>query len=174
MATERNIASLVARQTNRHYGKYRAIVTDNKDPKNLGRIKARVPEVLGDVETGWALPCVPYAGDGSGQYTVPEPGTGVWIEFEAGDVSRPIWSGCWWGENQLPNQATPAIKVLKTASGHTILLDDTGGGEKIEITDKNGGKIVMDQSGIEISKGSQKIKLTQSSVTVNDGALEVV
>lgn len=174
MATDRETTQLLQQRAVRHYGKYRGIVTENQDPKNLGRIKARVPEVLGDVETGWALPCAPYAGDGSGVYTVPGPGAGVWIEFEAGDVSRPIWSGCWWGEGQLPNQATPAIKVIKTASGHTITLDDTGGGEKVEITDKNGAKIVMDQSGIEVSKGSQKVKLTQSSVTVNDGALEVM
>jgi uncharacterized protein involved in type VI secretion and phage assembly len=158
----------------RYYGKYRGIVTNNRDPKNLGRIKARVPEVLGEVETGWALPCVPYAGNGVGLFTVPPPSAGVWIEFEAGDVSRPIWSGCWWGNGQLPNQATPTIKVLKTASGHTITLDDSGGSEKVEITDKNGAKIVMDQSGIELSKGRQKVKLTQSSVTVNDGALEVM
>jgi hypothetical protein len=95
----------------------------------------------------------------------------VWIEFEAGDVSRPIWTGCWWGDGQLPNQATPPIKVLKTVSGHTITLDDESG--KIEITDKSGGKIVMTQSSIEIIKGGSNVKLTESSVTVNDGALEV-
>jgi uncharacterized protein involved in type VI secretion and phage assembly len=174
MKMDSEVTQLLQEHIGRYYGKYRGIVTDNRDPKNLGRIKARIPEMLGDVETGWALPCSPYAGDGVGLFTVPSPGAGVWIEFEAGDVSRPIWSGCWWGEGQLPNQATPAIKVLKTASGHTIILDDTGGSEKVEITDKNGAKIVMDQSGIEISKGAQKVKLTQRSVAVNDGALEVM
>jgi uncharacterized protein involved in type VI secretion and phage assembly len=173
MATGTSATRLPAQQTSRHYGKYRGIVTDNQDPKNLGRIKARVPEVLADVETGWALPSVPYAGDGVGLFTMPPLGAGVWIEFEAGDVSRPIWSGCWWGENQLPNQATPTIKVLKTAAGHTITLDDTDGGEKVEITDAHGATIVLDQSGVEISKSGQKIKLTQSSVSINDGALEV-
>jgi uncharacterized protein involved in type VI secretion and phage assembly len=159
--------------TGHHYGMYRGIVTDNEDEKNLGRLKARVPEVLGNVETGWALPAAPFAGDGVGLFSVPPPGSGVWIEFEAGDVSRPIWSGCWWGDGQLPDQATPAIRVLKTVSGHTITLDDTDGSEKVEVTDKNGAKIVMDQSGVEISKGGQKVKLSQNSVIVNDGALEV-
>lgn len=174
MAGDRETTHLLQGQAGRHYGKHRGIVTDNQDPSNLGRLRARVPEVLGDVETGWALPCVPYAGDGEGLFTVPSVGAGVWIEFEAGDVSRPIWTGCWWGDGQLPNQAAPTVKLLKTASGHTILLDDTSGSEKVEITDKNGAKIVMDQSGVEVSKGSQKVKLTQSSVTVNDGALEVM
>jgi uncharacterized protein involved in type VI secretion and phage assembly len=163
----------VDRVTGKHYGKYRGVVADNEDPKNLGRLKALVPEVLGEVETGWALPVAPFAGDGIGVFTVPPPDSGVWIEFEAGNVSCPIWSGCWWGDGQLPNQATPAIKVLKTVSGHTITLDDTDGSEKVEVTVNNGAKIVMNRSGIEISKGSQKVKLSQNSVTVNDGALEV-
>jgi uncharacterized protein involved in type VI secretion and phage assembly len=173
MVMSRDTGYAMDQMTGHHYGRYRGIVTDNEDEKNLGRLKARVPEVLGNVETGWALPAAPFAGDGVGLFSVPPPGSGVWIEFEAGDVSRPIWSGCWWGDGQLPDQATPAIRVLKTVSGHTITLDDTDGSEKVEVTDKNGAKIVMDQSGVEISKGGQKVKLSQNSVTVNDGALEV-
>ena len=93
MMTDPNGGRLVRGAMEGFYGKYRGIVTDNGDPSDLGRLKARVPELLGREETGWALPCAPYAGDGSGLYALPEPGTGVWIEFEAGDLSRPIWSG---------------------------------------------------------------------------------
>ena len=157
--------------SNRFYGKFRGIVIDNQDPKNLGRLKARVPSVLRDVESGWALPSVPYAGDGVGLFAVPPVGSGVWIEFEVGDVSLPIWSGCWWAEGQIPDDAKPEIVVLKTPAGHRITLDDDG--EMVQIEDKSGAKIVMDSSGIEISKGSQKIILTSSSVKVNDGALEI-
>ena len=82
-----SLESSLEKLQNKHYGTYRGIVTDNQDPKNIGRIKAIVPEVLGDVETGWALPCLPYSGNGSGTYSVPEPDAGVWLEFEAGDVS---------------------------------------------------------------------------------------
>lgn len=163
MATERNIASLVARQTSRHYGKYRAIVTDNKDPKNLGRIKARVPEVLGNVETGWALPCVPYAGDGSGQYTVPEPGTGVWIEFEAGDVSRPIWSGCWWGAGQLPQNnsgtaATPPLKAIRSEKGLMVTMDDAG--QTIHVSDENGRNMLE----IQVQAGQVTLKAATKAI----------
>jgi uncharacterized protein involved in type VI secretion and phage assembly len=171
MSSQRNLSG--SQTATRFYGKYRGTVEDNQDPNNRGRLKAQVLGVLTDVVSSWANPSAPFAGDGIGLFTVPPVGAGVWIEFEDGDVSHPIWSGCWWGDNQLPNQATPEIRIIKTVAGHTITLDDTGGSEKIEITDKDGGKIVMDQSGIEISKGSQKINLTTSSVTVNDGALEV-
>lgn len=157
----------------RHYGKYRGQVTDLQDPRKLGRLRARVPEILPDQDTGWAVPAVPYSGDGVGLFAIPPVGAGVWIEFEAGDISRPIWSGCWWSQNQVPNQATPDMKVIKTTSGHTITLDDTSGSEKVVITDKNGSKIVMDQSGVEISSGGHSVKMTQTSVSINDGALEV-
>jgi uncharacterized protein involved in type VI secretion and phage assembly len=173
MAMNWETTRLLGQLADRHYGKYRGTVADNKDPKDLGRLKARVPEVLGDLVTGWALPCAPYAGDGAGLFLVPPPRAGVWIEFEAGDVSCPLWSGCWWKEGKLPDEGKPDIKILKTTSGHTITLDDTGGSEKVEITDKSGSKIVLNSTGIEISKGGQKIELTQRSVTVNGGALEV-
>ncbi len=81
------------------YGKYRGIVTDIEDPLKIGRIKARVPDVLGDEPSGWALPCVPFAGDGMGFYALPDTDARVWIEFEQGDPDYPVWTGCWWGED---------------------------------------------------------------------------
>ena len=63
--------------TAKHYGKYRGTVVDNQDPRKQGRIKVKVPEILGDVDSGWALPCAPYAGDKTGAYAVPSVGAGV-------------------------------------------------------------------------------------------------
>ena len=81
------------------YGKYRGIVTDNDDPGKLGRLRARVPAVLGDAETGWAMPCVTVVDC----LPLPAVGSGVWIEFEGGDPSRPIWCGSLWtSTNEMP------------------------------------------------------------------------
>src|SRR5215216_1985993 len=153
--------SLPEQQTAPYYGKYRGIVTDNQDPNNLGRLKARVPEVLLDVETGWALPAAPYSGGGSGSYTVPEPDTGVWIEFEAGDVSRPIWTGCWWGTDQLPKNnagtaATPAMKIIRSEQGLMVALDDDG--QTVHLSDKDGRNVleIQVQSGKITIKGATK------------------
>ena len=153
------------------YGKYRGIVTDNDDPNKLGRIRVRVQDVLGDLESGWALPALPYAGDGVGLYLVPPVDAFVWVEFEHGDPDYPIWTGCFWGgRDRLPGSSvSPDIKVLKTDSA-TITLDDA----ESSITIETGNlKIVMDDQGIELSNGSQTVKLSSSSVTINDGALEV-
>jgi len=140
----------------RFYGKYRGIVTNNDDPKKLGRIRVKVPEVLGDAETGFALPCVPYAGPGMGIFAVPPSGAGIWVEFEAGDPSKPIWSGCWWGEGQLPkdesgSQVEIKQKIFSSDSGLMVVLNDEK--QSIAISDKNGKNLLK----IEISEGKASL-----------------
>lgn len=156
------------------YGKFRGVVSDNGDPNNLGRIRAKVPDVLGDEESGWAMPAVPYAGNSVGLFLIPPTNALVWIEFEHGDPDYPIWSGCFWADNEVPvSPASADKKVLKTGAG-TITLDDTQGSTSITIETTNSLKLKMDQQGIEISNGSQKIMISSSSVSVDDGALEVM
>jgi Type VI secretion system/phage-baseplate injector OB domain len=77
-------------QEERFYGKFRGRIINNKDPSNLARIRALVPAVFGDQQTPWALPSVPYAGDGVGFYFIPPIGSNAWIEFENGDRRLPI------------------------------------------------------------------------------------
>jgi uncharacterized protein involved in type VI secretion and phage assembly len=160
-------------QRQRFYGKYRGVVTDNRDPNNLGRIRARVQDVYGDEESGWAMPSVPYAGSRVGLYLIPPQRASVWIEFEHGDPDYPVWSGCFWAASEMPlSPVSPDKKVLKTDAG-TLTFDDTQGAGGITIETTAGLKIKMDQNGIEISNGAQKILLSASSVSVNSGALEV-
>lgn len=157
----------------RFYGKFRGVVSDNSDPSNLGRIRARVVDVFGEEESGWAMPSVPYAGSQVGLFLIPPTNASVWIEFEHGNPDYPIWTGCFWAENEVPvSPASADKKVLKTGAG-TITLDDTQGANSVTIETTNSLKIKMDQQGIEISNGSQKIMISTSSVSVNDGALEV-
>ena len=55
----------------RVFGKFRGTVLNNIDPQSLGRVQAMVPEVLGEVPSGWATPCAPYAGTTAGFFSVP-------------------------------------------------------------------------------------------------------
>lgn len=128
--SETTLAAMAERQTDRFFGKYRGIVTENTDPLMRGRLKAMVPEVLAEFPSGWAEPCVPYAGTTSGFFAVPPSGAGVWIEFEAGDPSRPVWTGCWWASGEAPMNEksappTPFRKILRSETGLQISLDDT-------------------------------------------------
>jgi hypothetical protein len=147
------LARLIERVEGRYYGKYRGQVSDNNDPDNLGRIKAKVPRLLGDEETGWALPAFTYGGSSEqGLFAVPDVDAGVWIEFEGGDLSYPIWTGTWFASGDIPESAKPGKKVLKTKSGHKIVLDDDTG--SVEITDSNSNSITMESSTIKIVAGN--------------------
>lgn len=161
------------------YGKYRGTVSDNQDPLMIGRIKARVPDVMGDQESGWAMPCAPFGGSGVGFFAIPASGAGVWMEFEHGDPDYPIWSGCWWGTvaEVPPLLLAPPYKkmMIKTEGGTTLILDDTPGIGGITLETAGGQKIVMTSLGIEINNGmGGVIKMTGPQVSVNNGALEVV
>jgi hypothetical protein len=145
------------RDADRFYGKYRGLVTDNQDPMQIGRLQAIVPEVLGEVTTGWALPCAPYAGTSSGFYAVPPVGAGVWIEFEAGDTSRPIWSGAWWATGEVPmdEQSTPSQptrKILRSDFGLIVSLDDTA--QTITLSDALGVNLMT----VKVAQGTIEIR----------------
>jgi uncharacterized protein involved in type VI secretion and phage assembly len=156
------------------FGKYRGKVENNVDPMQMGRLQVSVPAVLGDGRLSWAMPCAPYAGSSVGLFAIPPMGANIWVEFEGGDTSYPIWSGCFWGTGEAP--AMPAVaemKVLKTGTG-TITINDTPGAGGITIETTAGAKIAITTAGIEINNGQGgSIKLTGPQVSINDGALEV-
>jgi len=167
------------------FGKYRGTVSDNDDPTKRGRLKVKVPSVLGTVEA-WAMPCVPYAGKNAGFYSLPATGVGVWVEFEAGDPSYPVWTGCFWGDNELPDQGGATIKIWKTDKV-TIRIDDDNDELKLQTTspstvtlktdiqsESGNAKHTVGSSGVISELGSGKVEVTTSSVKVNSGALEVM
>jgi hypothetical protein len=166
---EEMLFDVVEKLHDRYYGKYRGVVTDVD--ADTFRIKATVEGLFpGGGKTGWCMPCVPYAGKNSGIVFLPEKDSGVWIEFEQGMISQPIWSGAYWIKGEEPKDAKPDVKAIITKAGHKILFDD--GGTSITITDPNNNKITLDGSGITLERGS-KIQISDSEVNVNDGALEV-
>jgi len=166
---DRALEDFLERLRTRFYGKYRGIVT-NVDAETM-RIKAVVPSVLGETETGWCMPCVPYAGPNAGFAFLPETGSGVWIEFEGGDVSYPIWVGGYWRAGEFPAGAAQHVKVIVTTAPHKLTFDDDQG--SITLSDPNGNTVTLDGSGVTLANGATKVVVSSSSVSVNGGALEV-
>jgi hypothetical protein len=162
-------------QSSRYYGKYRGKVSDVNDPLKLGRIRAVVPAVLGEEESGWALPSLPFAGPTMGQYTIPPVDAGVWIEFEAGDPSLPVWTGCFWSSGQLPkdesgSEATPAMKIVQSEKGLLVALNDDS--QTISISDSNGTNLLkIEAQGGKITVQAQgKVVVEAPQIELVDGA----
>lgn len=136
----------------RYYGKYRGFVVDNQDPQTRGRVKVKVPSVLGEQNTGWALPCSPFGGlADQGLFTVPEVDSQVWVEFEEGNIDHPIWVGVFWQQSSdTPTEAAlaePTTRLLKTPGGHVLQFDDESGAEKFRLAHPAGTELSVDENG---------------------------
>lgn len=164
------------------FGKYRGTVLDNIDPMQTGRLMVQVSDVTNILPSSWAMPCLPFAGTQSGFYAVPEIGSTVWVEFEQGDPDYPIWVGCFWETAaQVPAlalAAPPGLQqiLIQTVSQNALMISDvpgpTGG---ILLKSSTGALISVSDTGITISNGQgATIIMTGPSVTVNEGALEVI
>jgi hypothetical protein len=95
---------------------YRGTVVDNVDPEERGRVKVKVPSVLGEETDSWAMPAEPYGGPNVGFFAIPPIGAEVWVQFEGGIHTLPVWTGCFWTtkEDVPVTPASPDIKVFRT------------------------------------------------------------
>jgi hypothetical protein len=182
---EHDVVSELLEWVRSHYfGKYRGTVEDTDDPTARGRLLVRVPAVLG-TQTVWAMPCVPYAGPGVGFYSLPPAKAGVWVEFEGGDPSYPVWTGCFWADGELPDDSDADVKIWKTDS-LTVRLDDgadeilleNGGGSTVTLADgvkseSGGATHDVGSGGVVSAQGIGKLEVAMGGVKVNDGAWEV-
>ena len=155
-----------------------AIVTNNNDPDNLGRVKVQYPWSKESEESDWVRVSTLMAGSEQGFFFMPEVEQEVLVAFVNADVNAPIIIGALWNTNSLPPQESDGGKnnirkirsrsgheivfddndegsaqklEINSSSGHKIILDDTSGSEKISIEDKSGGKLELDASSNKIS-----------------------
>jgi uncharacterized protein involved in type VI secretion and phage assembly len=165
----------------RYYGKYRATVVDNVDPLVQGRLMLQVPDVLGDVPTSWALPCLPAVGRQMGVFALPAVQSTVWAEFEQGNPDYPIWVGGFWGSAAevppLALAAPPGTQniLLQTTGQNLLLITDTPGpAGGIVLKSQGGSMLIVNDAGIFLTNGTASITLIGNAVAVNQTALTVV
>lgn len=155
----------------RFFGKYRGEVTDTADPTNRARLKVRCPAVLGDQEA-WAMPCVPYAGDGVGFFALPAAGSSVWVEFEGGEINQPIWAGCFWKDSEIDSgDAKETVMFLRTP-GVSIRVDNSGG--TVEIEASGGAKITLDSNGVTIEAPEIGLSANGASATLSASGFDAM
>jgi uncharacterized protein involved in type VI secretion and phage assembly len=124
------------RENDRIYEPVIGIVTDNKDPDKLMRVKVKLPTISAD--STWWIPVVSLgAGADRGWFFLPEVNDEVLVAFEHGDINRPIVIGSLWnGTDKPPDTSGKSDKrTLVSKNGSRIELDD----DKNTITIKDGG-----------------------------------
>jgi uncharacterized protein involved in type VI secretion and phage assembly len=137
------------------------LVTNNKDPEGLGRVKVKFPWLSDADESDWARVAAPMAGNDRGAYFLPEVDDEVLVAFEHGDARSPYVVGALWNGKDAPpaknDDGKNNLRLIKSRSGHTIKLNDEDGKETIEILDKNKrNSIVIDTSENTITITSEK------------------
>jgi uncharacterized protein involved in type VI secretion and phage assembly len=116
-----------------------------------------------------------------GVWALPQTGTGVWVEFEEGELTKPVWTGFWFASPaDVPPLALagdpnyPSI-VLQTARQNCIALSDASGpAGGIVIKTASGACLSINDSGITISNGKGAvIAMNGPVVSINNGAFAV-
>lgn len=164
------------------FGVVTGIVTDNKDPDKLGRVKVKIPRLSTDDESNWARVVSLMAGKEKGIFFLPEVDDEVLVTFEYGDINMPYVIGSLWNGKDTPpltnDDGENNIRLIKSRSGHIIRLDDTDGKEKIEIMDKSEkNMIVIDTKEKKISVTSEKdieILAPDGKVTIKAKEIEIL
>lgn len=116
-------------------GLWLGVVTDNDDPKKLGRVRVRVPEIGGQKDLAWARVPTVLGGKGTGLFAPPENGTQVHVAFEADDVNRPVVMGAGWvsisDESNAPLAARAETDDVRDARGQ----DTATGAQGVKLTE---------------------------------------
>lgn len=163
----------------RVYGVVVGVVTNNRDPDGMHRVKVRFPWLSEADDSHWARVATPMAGNGCGAYFLPEVDDEVLVAFEHGSVDHPCVIGSLWNGKDKAHENNDSgsndNRSFKSRSGHIIRLSDRSGSESVEIIDKTGSnrivitssdnKITIEATG-DIDITSSAGKLTMSAIGV--------
>ena len=181
----RTLCHLLEGEEKGEIGAVVGIVTNNDDPEGMGRVRVKYPWLAEDEESAWARVVSFMAGKDRGAFFLPEVNDEVLLAFDHGSVHRPYVIGVLWNGEDAPPEANSTVldgsgqvvqRIIKSRSGHVILLDDTSGGGGITIKDRAGNQIVIDSGSnamkIEI-QGNLEIS-SQGKVTIKgDAGVEI-
>jgi uncharacterized protein involved in type VI secretion and phage assembly len=169
------------------------IVTNNKDPDRLGRVRVRFPVRESNDDSYWARIATLMAGEGRGSFFLPEVGDEVLVAFEEGNAEHPYIIGGLWNGRDTPPETNSDGKnnirkirsrsgheilfnddaetkgeklVIQTRAGHVITLDDSAGKEKIEIKDKTGNDSITIDANQRAITISSDMKLSLKSQVI--------
>jgi uncharacterized protein involved in type VI secretion and phage assembly len=159
-----------AARPDRIYGVVIGVVTNNRDPDNLGRVKVRFPWLTESDESSWARLATPMAGSDRGLFLLPEVDDEVLVAFEHGDVRFPYVLGALWNGVDTPPRTNANgennLRVMRSRRGHELIFDDSQNGAQVTIHTSAGHQIILDDTA-----GQEKIliqdRTSNNTITVD-------
>jgi phage protein D len=145
------LSELVKSKEDSRHGVVIGIVTNNKDPEGLCRVKVKYPALPGNEESFWARLATPAAGPDRGMQFIPEVNDEVLVAFEHDDTHHPFVIGSLWNGKDKPPEKSSAVindsgkvqkRIIRSRAGHILTFDDTDGGCKISLVDKTGKNLI--------------------------------
>jgi uncharacterized protein involved in type VI secretion and phage assembly len=167
-----------------------AVVTQNRDPDGLGRVKLKFSWESQERESDWARCAMPMTGKDRGTYFLPEVGDEVLVAFEREDMRFPYVLGALWnGQDAPPDNNSDGKndrRVIKSRKGHTLTFDDGDqvsvelrlqDGKHLKIDDQSlvledgkGNKVSIQSSGAISIEATQSLTLKAPSITLDASA----
>jgi uncharacterized protein involved in type VI secretion and phage assembly len=151
-------------------GPMAGVVTDNRDPDGLARVRVRLPWYAKGATSYWARLAVPMAGKGRGTYFLPEVGDEVLVIAEACDPSHLYVIGSLWN-----GKAKPPVtdgggrndeRLIHSRSGHRLRFVDDDAAPEIDLELKDGARVRLDKDGVVVDSGNGNSISIGSSGTV--------
>jgi phage protein D/phage baseplate assembly protein gpV len=154
------------------------VVTDNRDERDVGRVKVKLP-LLGDaIESDWCRVVAPGAGKQRGVQFLPEVDDEVLV-LGGGEGPLYVLGGVWSAPDRPPLPIDDALsgrqtrrRVIRSRAGHRIEIDDEDGGGGIEVVSADGAtRVQLDAGGrsVEIAADVIKLKAKQELSLECDG-----
>jgi phage baseplate assembly protein V len=165
----------------RFFGVAIGVVTNNKDPDGLGRVKTSLPWMADQVESDWARVVTPMAGSDRGVYFLPEVGDEVLVAFEHGnpDIAY-VLGGLWNGQDKPPQSNGDGennVRAIKSRSGSVVRFDDNKDDPKIEIIDSNAKNTIVirtkDNSITIAADGDVTIRSSNGKLKLSGNGVEI-
>jgi uncharacterized protein involved in type VI secretion and phage assembly len=146
-----------------------AIVTDNLDPMQLGRVKLKFPSLDDAYESDWARVVQPGAGPDRGLVVLPEVNDEVLVVFEAGDIRRPYVVGGLYNGQDKPSLGTPDLYDMGKITRRGF------------VSSKNHRIVFLDseiKSGVCLLSGNDSLRFalkeSESTITMHsDGTISI-
>lgn len=130
------------------YGVTTGVITNNKDPEKIGRVKVKMPICFGKEESDWIRIVTPMSGGSRGIFFLPEVGDEVLIIYREGYMNDAYVLGSLWNTGETPPETNEdgdnLLKKILTKGGHELTFDDTEDEGSITVKTKKGGKIFID------------------------------